>query len=219
MFIDSKVADSKAFQLKKDKLLWVNNYPCKFSKYFVVIIAILLISCTKTRKIGFVFGIFALYFLLLKKEFESNFSYQDIIRLIEDKDFKKMSLSIKNILIFSVKLSYDSFVKAPIDAFKFSKSTLMRIMSILGIMISPIQFSFGLLYSAIELTFLYIIAKRKKLVILFSEEVYYKLTRTIVLSRKDIDNEELFRFTWCGIPGILIVPQEYNFLVNGEVAL
>jgi len=144
------------------------------------------------------------------KELEDNFSYKDIVGLIEGGGFKKLSLSIKNILILSVKLSYDSFVRAPIDTFKFRKSVFVRIMSILGIMISPIQFSFGVLYSAIELMFLYMIVKRKKLVVLFSEKVYYKLTRAIVLSRKDIDNEELFKFKWCGIPGILIVPSVFE---------
>jgi len=70
MFIDSNVVDSKVLQLKKDKFLRVDNYPCKFSKYFVAVMAILLISYVKTRKIGFAFGLFALYDLLFKKELE-----------------------------------------------------------------------------------------------------------------------------------------------------
>jgi len=187
--------------LKEEKLNQVSDLPCKFSDYFATIASAFLIGYPGTRKIGLSFALLLLLSSLLSRS-KKKLSDQEKSKLLKIKNFKVLNLTPKEALELALKVTYDSLIRAPIDTFNLSKSLLLKITSALGLAISPIVFPLALVYSASELIFLYAFAKRRNLIILFSEEIYRETTRLTPNSGK------LPGLAWCGIPGILLIKEE-----------
>jgi hypothetical protein len=187
------------------------DYPCLVSKYFFLF-AVVLISIL-FRRLSFLFVFLVVYLSLFKIK---HYTYSEIFELIKRTgDFKELDLSAGNILLIAAGLAYDGSIKASIDTFKLYKSIAKKLLSVLGIVISPLTFGIMLLYSIFELVVFFTIAKRKKFIVLFSQKIYWKLTRTVAWSNKGLKTQDFYThgFKWCGIPGIILIPEQFLDLI------
>jgi len=189
---------------REEEPLQLLNYPCVLSLCFIILISVLL-----GMKISFVFAVF--WISLLKTIKKLKFDINNLIELLGNLEFEVLSLTLSNIWSLAVNLSFDGFFRAPIDSFKSADSVIEKLISVLGIVLFPFSFLLALLYSIFELLSLKFLSQRKKLLVLFSEEAYFKLTRFPMKQR----NNDLLHLMNCGIPGLLVVPQEVaDYLVK-----
>ena len=194
------------FERREEKPIQLLNYPC-----ILLFIFIVLISIPLGMKIGFAatFPMFLISLLRVSKNLK--FSINDIAELLGDLEFRIISLTLTNVWSLAVNFSFDSFFRAPIESFKSADSIIIKLISVLGIVLFPFLFPLALLYSIFELLSLKFLLQRKKLFVLFSEEAYFKLTRFPMKQR----NNDLLHLMNCGIPGLLVVPQEVaDYLVK-----
>ncbi len=192
---------------ERNDLLQVNEYPRKINLSFAVTLGILFLFLLK-RAYGIIFFLFAISDLLFSENLSKTLNYGEFVNLIKNNGFEKLELSIVNVPMLSVKLSWDGFIKAPIDAFK-GQSKSRKFLALIGIIMSPVTFTIGFVYSLFELYLLYLISRKKNLLILFSKEIYYKLTREIPVFKKELEKETFFKIRWYGIPGIILIPKKY----------
>ncbi|SMO32347.1 hypothetical protein SAMN06269117_10152 [Balnearium lithotrophicum] len=192
---------------ERNDLLQVNEYPRKINLSFAVTLGVLFLFLLK-RTYGIIFCLFAIFDIFLDKKLSETLNYDEFVNLIKNNGFKKLELSIVNVPKLSVKLSWDSFIKAPIDVFK-GQSKSRKFLALIGMIMSPVTFTFGFVYSLFELYLIYLISRKKNLLILFSKEIYYKLTREVPVFKKESEKEIFFKIKWYGIPGIILIPKKY----------
>ena len=201
----------ETYKDEEKRLLHINSYPCIVIGYFLLTLGILLFVFVKTIKIGIIFLIPGIYSFLIAKKFTKLLRYKDLIDLLKNHNFEKLELSTSNILLFSFNVAWDGSVKAPIDVFK-SQSKFAKPIAVFGMILSPVVFLISLFYSATELLLLRAISDKENFALFFSSEIFNELTRNpLIFSRRE--KSEILKFKWCGIPGIILIPQ--NCLKGG----
>jgi len=184
----------KSPELERE-LVVLNSYPCKLSIVLLIAVSVLFLLHPKLRYIAS-FGI--LYATLIYFSKKNALSYEYVISLLSRGKFQKLNLNRKPIFSLCFKLSFDSAIVAPIDVIKSEKSVILKLLAVLGLLVSLLILPLMIVYAYLELTFLRLVSKREKAVVLFSKELYYKSTRT----------PWNFDYKLCGIPGLLIVPKD-----------